>query len=109
MRSACLGARSVRSWITIRPLVVSITITFFLSRLAGSDCANAGTAKASAARKANRRIMETPDGFLRDEDSPGRDGLSQNPLQLLRRHFAAPDFFKTGRFAAGTALPVRAR
>src|SRR6185437_13229641 len=41
-------------------------------------------------------------------NSPGRDGLSQNPLQLLRRHFMAPDFLENRRrFAAGAALPVR--
>src|ERR1700761_9116512 len=75
MRAACCGAMSARSWITILPLVVSITIAFFLSRLAGSDCASAGAAKASAARKASRRIMETPDGSG-DGNSPGR-GLAQ--------------------------------
>ena len=44
MRSACWGARSVRSLITMRPLVVSITIAFALSRLAGSGWAIAGAA-----------------------------------------------------------------
>ena len=42
MRSACPGAMSVRSLITMRPLVVSITIAFALSRLAGSGWAIAG-------------------------------------------------------------------
>src|ERR1043165_1060004 len=66
MRSACFGARSARSWITMRPLVVSMTIAFFLSRLAGSDCARAGAATTSAKRKARMRIMETP-GWDRKE------------------------------------------
>src|SRR5882724_12975249 len=60
MRSACWGAMSARSLITMRPLVVSITIAFALSRLAGSGWAIAGPAQISAATKARMRIMETP-------------------------------------------------
>src|SRR5215469_12661710 len=96
MRSACLGARSVRSWITIRPLVVSITIAFFLSRLAGSDCANAGTAKANAATKANRRIMETPDGSEGEELS-GPRWLIADPVTTFTKAFCADArWFQTG-------------
>src|SRR5450432_3366276 len=72
MRSACFGARSVRSLITMRPLVVSMTIAFGLSRLGGKGCwASAGTANRTATMKARARIMETPgqmnglDGFAR--------------------------------------------
>jgi hypothetical protein len=60
MRSACFGAMSVRSLITMRPLAVSITIAFALSRLAGSGWAMAGTAQTSAATSARIRIMKTP-------------------------------------------------
>src|SRR5271168_789408 len=60
MRSACWGAMSVRNLMMIRPFVVSITMAFFLSRLAGSGCAIAGAIKASVARTARIRIMETP-------------------------------------------------
>src|SRR5882757_7868496 len=60
MRSACWGAMSARSLITMRPLVVSITIAFALSRLAGSGWAIAGPAQISAATKVRMRIMETP-------------------------------------------------
>src|SRR3954468_17802162 len=60
MRSACWGARSVRSLTTMRPLVVSMTMAFALSRLAGSGWASAGAAHTSAARRLRIRIMKTP-------------------------------------------------
>src|SRR5262249_53722054 len=48
---------------------------------------------------------------LRVRNSPGRDGLSQTPLQLLRRRFVpAPDGFENRRrLAAGWALPIRVK
>src|ERR1700730_5793612 len=61
MRSACWGAISVRSLMTMRPLVVSITIAFCLARLAGSGCAIAGAAQISATITARTRTMKTPD------------------------------------------------
>src|SRR5260370_12337117 len=45
----------------MRPLLVSITIAFCLSRFAGSGCAIAGAAQISAATNAKIRIMKTPD------------------------------------------------
>src|SRR5215216_7607049 len=69
MRSACWGARSVRSLITMRPLVVSITIALALSRLAGSGCAIAGAAQISAAMMAKTRIMKTPDQVMDGDGS----------------------------------------
>src|SRR6266436_2786753 len=82
MRSACWGARSVLSLITMRPLVVSITIAFCLSRLAGSGCcAIAGKANRTATMKARARIMETPgqmnegDSFFREDASARKFGL----------------------------------
>src|SRR3954467_1730214 len=80
MRSACCGARSGRSLMMIRPLVVSITTELALSRPAGSGaelagawaagaCAKAGAAKTSAAATATMRIMDTPDQVM-----PGSTG-----------------------------------
>jgi xanthine dehydrogenase molybdopterin-binding subunit B len=46
---------------TIRPLVVSMTIAFCLSRAAGSGCAIAGAAQINAARTARIRIMKAPE------------------------------------------------
>ena len=46
-----LGREIVRALTTMRPLLVSMTIAFALSRLAGSGCAIAGTAQTSAATK----------------------------------------------------------
>src|SRR5665213_953491 len=66
MRSACLGAISVRNLMTMRPLVVSMTIAFCLSRLAGSGWASAGATQTSAARTARIRIMRTS-GRLKDD------------------------------------------
>src|SRR5437868_12204239 len=109
MRSACFGARSARSWITMRPLVVSITIAFFLSRLAGSDCASAGTAKASAARKAMRRIMETPDDA--GMETPGRENYRRAPYNFhdacfttlgQRKRYLANLAFRLAATEAGT-------
>src|SRR5437868_12915261 len=60
MRAACPGARSARSAMTMRPLLLSITIALALSRLAGSGWASAGAATNSAAMRARIRIMETP-------------------------------------------------
>jgi hypothetical protein len=45
---------------TIRPLVVSMTIVFCLSSPAGSGWAIAGAAQISAVRTARIRIMEAP-------------------------------------------------
>src|SRR5215468_10550994 len=81
MRSACWGARSVRSLITMRPLVVSMTIAFGLSRLAGSGCcANAGTANRNATMKARARIMETPGQM--NERKVGAKGASAGKFAL---------------------------
>src|SRR3954470_10541012 len=71
MRSACWGARSVRSLITMRPLVVSITIALALSRLAGSGWAIAGAAQISAATKARMRIMKSSGIDWLGSGSPG--------------------------------------
>src|SRR3954471_2923060 len=60
MRSACFGARSARSAMTMRPLVLSITIALALSRLAGSGWASAGATPNNAAIRARTRIMKTP-------------------------------------------------
>src|SRR3954465_2729698 len=70
MRSACWGARSLRSLMTMRPLVVSITIALDLSRLAGSGCAIAGLTQISAAMSARARIMETPDRVMGSRRQP---------------------------------------
>src|SRR3979411_2435801 len=50
----------------MRPLVVSMTIAFCLSRLAGSGWAMAGAAQISAMTKARVRIMKTPHGMLEE-------------------------------------------
>src|ERR1043165_4661302 len=62
MRSACCGARSVRSLMTIWPLLVSITIVFSGSTPAGSlgGAASAGAAQTSAAMSAKTRIIKAP-------------------------------------------------
>src|SRR5438128_11538965 len=72
MRSACWGAMSVRSLVTMRPLAVSITIALALSRLAGNGWAIAGATQMSAATNARTRIMKTPD---QEVGYRGRRGL----------------------------------
>src|ERR1700688_759076 len=88
MRSACWGARSVRSLMTIRPLVVSITIAFCLSRPAGSGWAIAGAAQISATMKTRARIMKTPDQVKGEACRKLRAVLSQNRLPFLRKNLA---------------------
>src|SRR5258708_24174168 len=88
MRSACWGARSVRSLKTMRPLVVSITIAFCLSRFAGSGCAIAGTAQISAATNAKIRIMKTPDARNRLAGELGLEA-GRNQWRHECRHVAA--------------------
>src|SRR3978361_1355709 len=101
MRSACSGATSVRSLITMRPLVVSITIAFALSRLAGSGWAIAGAAQISAASTARIRIMKTP---VREEyENVGGRVLTRQPANLVFR-LAATD----GGTNADTSPPMAA-
>src|SRR6478609_1324818 len=79
MRSACWGAISARSLTTMRPLVVSITIAFALSRLAGSGWAIAGATQMSAATRARMRIMETPGA---------REARKAREVKLRKRDYA---------------------
>ena len=67
---------------TMGPFVVSITIAFCLSRLAGSGCAKAGTANISAATRPRILIMTTPD--------QRKASLSLQPANLVLR-LAATD------------------
>src|SRR5205085_5687760 len=87
MRSACWGARSLRSLKTIRPLVVSTTIAFCLSRPAGSGCAIAGAAQISATMKTRAWIMKTPDMNVDDvwsSDLPANTGSHSAECALAR-------------------------
>src|SRR6478735_5400509 len=91
----------------MRPLLVSITIAFALSRLAGSGWATAGSAQTSAAKRARMRIMKTPDQEV-EARAQARAGKSsdkrprQRPNLVLR--LAATD----GGTNADTFPPIAA-
>src|SRR6478752_8584630 len=101
MRSACWGATSVRSLITMRPLAVSITIALALSRLAGSGWAIAGATQMSAATRARMRIMETPGAREARKAREAREVKLRKRDYALAREFGLEFGGNRGRYERG--------
>src|SRR5258708_13112281 len=92
----------------MRPLVVSITIAFCLSRFAGSGCAIAGAAQISAATNAKIRIMKTPDARNRLAGELGLEA-GRNQWRHECRHSAVhgPDLTHHGGGHRAAPPPAR--